>query len=68
MAFEQDGILSPEDEVLFGTSVNSVRKKLDRSTMLFIAALVAISMLAGFCGGIIPVALSSTCEVPSASW
>lgn len=68
MAFDQDGILSPEDEVLFGTSINSTRKKLDRSTMLFIAALVAISMLAGFCGGIIPVALSSKCEVAGASW
>ena len=68
MAFEQDGILSPEDEVLFGTSINSTRKKLDRSTMLFIAALVGISMLAGFCGGIIPVALSSRCEVAAASW
>jgi hypothetical protein len=68
MAFDQDGILSPEDEVLFGTSVNNMRKKLDRSTMLFIAALIGISMLAGFCGGIIPVALSSRCEVADTSW
>lgn len=54
-AREEDGILSAEDEVLFGTSV---RKRFDRSTLLFIAALLAISMLAGFCGGI-PIALWS---------
>ncbi len=56
MSTEQDGILSPEDEALFDTCVNRYRRKLDRSTMLFVAVLVGISMVAGFCGGL-PLAL-----------
>lgn len=62
MAMEHDGILSPEDEALFDTSINRHRKKLDRSTVLFIGVLIAISMVAGFCGGI-PVALYNQCPV-----
>ena len=58
---EEDGILSAEDEVLFGTSV---RKRFDRSTLLFIAALLAISMLAGFSGGIPIALLSDRCHLP----
>jgi hypothetical protein len=51
-SMEQDGILSAEDEVLFDTSINRYRKKFDRSTVILIAVLVGISMIAGFCGGL----------------
>jgi hypothetical protein len=57
---EQDGTLSPEDEVLFDTSNRRFIKKFDRATLLFIAILMAISMLAGFFGGL-PVALADRC-------
>jgi hypothetical protein len=59
---EQDGILSAEDEALFGTCINRYRKKLDRSALLFIAILIGICMLAGFVGGL-PVALANRCEL-----
>jgi hypothetical protein len=57
---EHDGILSPEDEVLFDTSNRRLVKKFDRATLLFIAILIGISMLAGFFGGL-PVALANRC-------
>jgi hypothetical protein len=57
---EHDDILSPEDEVLFGTSKHPLIKKFDRATLLFIAILIGISMLAGFLGGL-PVALADRC-------
>jgi hypothetical protein len=57
---EHDGTLSPEDEALFDTANRGFMKKLDRATLLFIAILIAISMLAGFFGGL-PVALADRC-------
>lgn len=63
MSMDQDGIVSPEDEALFDTSINRFRKKLDRSNLLFIALLIVVSMLAGFAGGIPAAALSYRCEV-----
>jgi hypothetical protein len=57
---EHEGILSPEDEALFGTSNDRPRKRLDRATALFIAILIGISALAGFFGGL-PVALATRC-------
>ncbi len=62
MSMEHDGILSPEDEALFDTCINRQRKKLDRSTVLFIGVLVGVSMIAGFFGGI-PVALYNQCTI-----
>lgn len=59
-SMEHDGILSPEDEALFGTSNYRPRKKVDRATVLLIATLIGISMLAGFVGGL-PVALANRC-------
>jgi hypothetical protein len=63
MSAEHDGILSPEDEALFDTSINRWRKKVDRSTVLFVAVLIGVSMLAGLVGGIPAAALSYRCEV-----
>lgn len=60
---EHDGTLSPEDEALFGTSKNRrFTRKFDRAALLFIAILIAISMLAGFFGGL-PVALANRCTL-----
>ncbi len=62
-SMEQDGILSAEDEVLFDTAINRYRKKFDRSTVILIAVLVGISMIAGFMGGL-PLALAQhKCEL-----
>ena len=57
---EHDGILSPEDEALFDASDRRVIKKFGRATVLFIAILIRISMMAGFFGGLL-VALANRC-------
>ena len=59
-SMEHDGILSPEDEALFGTSNYRPRKKVDRATVLVIAILIGISMLAGCFAGL-TVALANRC-------
>jgi hypothetical protein len=63
MVIEEDGGLSPEDEVLWETSINRHRRKLDGPMLIFIAILVGISMLAGFFGGIPAALWSSTCAM-----
>ena len=58
MSIDDFSMLSAEDAALFETAVNRRRAWLDRESLLFIAMLIAISMLAGFCGGL-PLALAS---------
>jgi hypothetical protein len=63
---EHDEILSPEDEALFATSNYSRSNLVDRASMLFIAILTGISMLAGLFGGL-AVALVKTCVLVGAT-
>ena len=58
MSMDNYGTLSAEDAALFETAINRRRKILDRESLCFIALLILISMLAGFCGGL-PLALAS---------
>jgi len=58
MSIDESCILSAEDAALFETAINRRRKRLDRDSICFLALLIFISMLAGFCGGL-PFALAS---------
>jgi hypothetical protein len=58
MSIDESCILSAEDAALFETAINRRRNRLDRDSICFIALLIFISMLAGFCGGL-PLALAS---------
>jgi hypothetical protein len=58
MSIDDYGTLSAEDAALFETAVCRRRRGLDGGSLRFIALLILISMLAGFCGGL-PLALAS---------
>lgn len=57
MSIDDYGTLSAEDAALFETAMNRRRRGLDGGSLCFIAILILISMLAGFCGGL-PLALA----------